>query len=140
MKFIAVLLLACASALAQTHLSPEALANPNGGVIAVIGDNGRLAFARLDSSVQLVKDSAGNLILRAAVITAPAPTVQVIKPTAAGTILTLTGAPKPGTLFVSAGGLVLAEGEDYTVSGKTITLVAAHAPRPGIIFQLRYQE
>ncbi|MBK8200713.1 MAG: hypothetical protein IPK75_20440 [Acidobacteria bacterium] len=101
---------------AQTTPAPRNLAPVfPGATVSVIAPDGRVAYARLDSSLQLVADAAnGNqLTLRA---TAPALVDRVIvfKPTVAGTTVTLPTAPVGNSLEISSNGWNLSAPDDYS--------------------------
>lgn len=126
----------------QTLIAPRNLANPiTGGIVYVIGPDGRTAFARLDASLQLTADASGFLTLKAAAATV-SDRVVVFKPTTAGTTITLPSAPQGNSLQIASNGFVLTPTEDYnqTPNGLLITFVPRWVPQPGDIVQARYRE
>lgn len=127
---------------AQTTPAPRNLAPVfPGATVSVIAPDGRVAYARLDSSLQLVADAAnGNqLTLRA---TAPALVDRVIvfKPTVAGTTVTLPTAPVGNSLEISSNGWNLSAPDDYALAGLVVTFVPKWAPQPGDTINVRYRE
>lgn len=139
-RLSAALLLIAAGAAAQTRLAPSNVATvAGGGVVAVIDAQGKFGFARLEG-VELIVSGNGLLTLRATA----APTrdrlavVKVADPAAA---IGLPSAPaSPESVQIARNGQVLSPGEDYTLTGQAIVFVAAHAPKAGDIYQLRYRE
>lgn len=127
------------AAAAQTRIAPSNLGSvPTGGVVAVIDSTGRFAFARLEG-VELVSVN-GSLVLRA-LAAQVRDRLVVAKITDAAAPIALPSAPASAdSVQVARNGQVLSPGEDYTLAGQALTFNAAHAPRLGDIYQLRYRE
>jgi len=125
---------------AQTTLAPRNLAPTiPGGIVFVIAPDGRTAFARLDSSIELTADAAGFLVLRAVGGTI-SDRVIVFKPTVAQTTLTLPSDPQGNSVQVACNGSVLSEPDDYARAARVLTFVPKWAPSPGDLCNVRYRE
>lgn len=148
LRILSLGLAAIAAALGQTTIAPSNVATvPAGGIIAVIDQQGKFAFAKIDAAtLQLTLDTiTGAYTLRAIVPPAPPNTITerliVVKPTdPAQTTITLPSNPQGQSLMVTRNGQVLSPGEDYTLTGLTLSFVTQHRPSPGQVFQLRYRE
>jgi hypothetical protein len=125
---------------AQTRARPEQLAAdpaPTARVLVVL-PSGVVALANMQD---LVLDTSGPVpVLRASVAIASRMRRQTWKPVAIESTFTLQDPPAGESLHVWRNGLLLSEGEDYTIDGPgtRITLKPGLEARPGDIMRAFY--
>lgn len=141
MKKLVIFIVLATSLLAQTTPQPGNIVTviPGGVILGIHPTTGAFVTIKLDSSVQLVANNNGELVL-----TVTAPASRIVRgflkvgatPVAS---ITLPSVPRSG-VDISVSGFSLAEVEDFTRNGAVITFISKWAPQTGVIIRWTYEE
>lgn len=134
LRTILSLILLAIPLLAQTAVPPVQLrgeAMPAGSIFVVL-PSGLVAQATLGPGISITLDGNGKPIFSVTIPTPPPTQVEIVgeRPAASGgssTIFVLANAPLASSLKVFRNGIRQYVGQDYTLSGQTITFVPALA-------------
>jgi len=135
----ALAVLLCGTLAAQTKVTTANLAGEQSatGRVFVVLPSGTVALAEIGPGI--VVDTSGPVpVLRVQTPAAPVEVVERNKLPAPQAVFTLGFDPLPG-LAVYRNGLLMAEGEDYTVTSRVVTFAPVQPPGGGDIVQFRYR-
>lgn len=133
-----ILLMSCALS-AQTVVKPENIgvssAVPN-TLLAIV--DGKFVVVQLGASL-IIDSTTTPATIRVGTVAAPVQfAVEVLRPTAPMSILTLSAAPLAGSLTIARNGVVQSEGVDYSITGRDVAFLAASRPLGGDVVRAAY--
>jgi hypothetical protein len=110
------------------------------GYVLVVLPDGQVNFATLDGLE--IRSDANGIVLRPTMPAAPIlrDKVQSWKLAVEQMAFALTETPAGAeSVWIYRNGLLMTEGEDYTLAGKTVTFLPVQGTAPGDIITIRYR-